>query len=195
MELTLDLNKRYTYADYLMWLDDKRRELINGLIKMMSPAPHPRHAAVNFKIAWQLEYIIKRNKGKCEVYHAPFDVRFPRNGETANNQINTVVQPDICVICDLSKIDNRGCCGAPDMIVEILSPSTLTRDVHEKFVLYEEFGVKEYWIVHPNDKSVNVFILQEDGKYDAGTLYENEGKVPVYIFDNCTMDLNDIFKK
>jgi Uma2 family endonuclease len=136
-----------------------------------------------------------RNKGKCKVYYAPFDVRFPKHGETADNKIDTVVQPDICVICDLSKIDERGCCGAPDMIVEILSPSTFKKDVTEKFTLYEESGVKEYWIVHPNDKAVTVFLLQEDGKYDAGTIYEWKGKVPVNIFDNYLIDLNDIFEQ
>jgi len=195
MELSLDMNKRYTYADYLTWLDDKTRELIHGVVKIMSPAPRVEHARTTTKIIWNLESIVKNNKGKCEVFTAPFDVRFPKHGETADNKIDTVVQPDICVICDLSKLDERGCCGAPDMIVEILSPSTLKKDVTEKFALYEESGVKEYWIVHPRDKSINVFILQEDGKYDAGTLYESEGKVPVHIFDDYLIDMNDIFEK
>ena len=193
MELTLDLNKRYTYADYLTWVDDKARELINGFIKIMSPAPRPVHAKVNLNIAAELKYVIKKNKGKCEIYHAPFDVRFPRNGEIDNNKIDTVVQPDICVICDLSKIDRRGCCGAPDMIVEILSISTAKKDMTEKFSLYEEFGVKEYWIVNPDEQTIIVFILQQNGKYDEGTIYEFEGKIPIYIFDNYQIDLDDIF--
>ena len=192
MEITLDLNKRYTYADYLTWLDDKARELINGIIKML-PAPRPKHADVSFNITWHLGAILKKNKGKCKVYTAPFDVRFPRNGETEYGKIDTVVQPDICVICDLSKIDERGCCGAPDMIVEILSPSTARKDMTEKFVLYEEAGVSEYWIVHPDSKAVTVFLRQNDGKYDAGTVYELEGKVPVHVFDDQTIDLDDIF--
>jgi Uma2 family endonuclease len=194
MELSLDMNKRYTYADYLTWLDDKSRELIHGFIKMMSPAPRIEHAKVNFNILWHLGAIVKKNKGKCKVFAAPFDVRFPKKSETTDDKIDTVVQPDICVICDLSKLDTRGCCGAPDMIVEILSPSTLKKDVTEKFALYEESGVKEYWIVHPNDKAVTVFLLQEDGKYNSGTIYECEGKVPVHVFDNCLIDLKDIFE-
>ena len=194
MELLLDLNKRYTYADYLTWLDDKARELIHGFIKMMSPAPHPIHARTSYKISFHLGLYLMRNKGKCEVFHAPFDVRFPKQGETADNQIDTVVQPDICVVCDLSKLDDRGCCGAPDLIVEILSPSTFKKDVTEKFALYEEHGVKEYWIVHPKDKAITVFLLQENGKYDEGTLYERSGKVPVYIFNNCSISLDDIFE-
>ena len=132
MELFLDVNKRYTYADYLTWIDGQARELINGFIKKMSPAPRLEHANVNTKILWNLESFIRKNKGKCKVFTAPFDVRFPKQGETADDKIDTVVQPDICVVCDLSKLDTRGCCGAPDMIVEILSPSTAKKDVSEK---------------------------------------------------------------
>jgi len=194
MELSLDLNRRYTYADYLTWLDDKARELINGFIKMMSPAPRPIHAEVSFNISGLLWGIVKRNKGRCKVFPAPFDVRLPKNGETADDRIDTVVQPDICVICDLSKLDERGCCGAPDMIVEILSPSTFKKDVTEKFTLYEESGVKEYWIVHPKDKAVTVYLLQENGKYDDGITYEWEGKIPVHTFDGYPIELNDIFE-
>jgi Uma2 family endonuclease len=193
MELTLDLKKRYTYADYLTWWDDKARELIHGFIHEMSPAPRLTHARVSRNINRRLDAIISRNKGKCEVFTAPFDVRFPKQGETADDKIDTVVQPDICVICDSSKLDERGCCGAPDMIVEILSPSTLKKDVNDKFALYEASGVKEYWIVHPRDKSITVFILQGNGKYGDGTLYESEGKVPVYIFDNYPIEWSDIF--
>jgi len=194
MELVLDLNKRYTYADYLTWIDDKTRELIHGFIRMMSPAPRRVHADVSINILRLFDAVIRKNKGICKVYYAPFDVRFPKNGETADDKIDTVVQPDICVICDLSKLDEMGCCGAPDMIAEILSPSTIKKDVFDKFTLYEEFGVKEYWIVHPKDKAVTVFILQENGKYDAGTTYEFKGKVPVHVFNGYLIDLKDIFE-
>ena len=192
MELTLDLNKQYTYADYLTWLDDVRRELIEGFVKLF-PAPRPIHARASHKISWHLEAILRKNKGKCEIYPAPFDVRFPKQGKTCDDKIDTVVQPDICVICDLSKIDQRGCCGAPDMIVEISSPSTHKKDVTLKFDLYEKSGVKEYWVVYPNDKAINVFLLQEDGKYNDGTTYEFDAKIPVHIFNNHEIDLNEIF--
>ena len=119
--LVLDLNKRYSYADYLTWIDDLRRELIDGFIKLF-PAPRMAHAKVSFNITWHLGAILKKNKGNCEVFYAPFDVRFPKDGETENDKIYTVVQPDICVVCDPSKLDEAGCCGAPDMIVEIFSP-------------------------------------------------------------------------
>jgi len=193
MELSLDLNKRYTYADYLTWLDEKARELINGFIKMMA-APRVEHAEIIKNIYRHFDSIVFKNKGKCKVFFAPFDVRFPKKGETADDKIDTVVQPDICVICDLSKLDERGCCGAPDMIVEVLSLSTYKKDVTEKFVLYETSGVKEYWIVHPKDKGIHVFLLQEDGKYDGGTMYEAKGTIPVHVFDNYCIDLKDIFE-
>ncbi len=195
MELSLDMNKRYTYADYLTWADGKMRELIHGIIKKMSPAPSLEHAEVSSNISWNLGSLIRKNKGNCKVFSAPFDVRFPKQGEMADNKIDTVVQPDICIVCDLSKLDHRGCCGAPDMIVEILSPSTFRKDVTEKFALYESSGVREYWIVHPSDKAITTFILQKDGKYDAGTTYEWEGKVPVHILNQWDIDLNDIFEK
>jgi len=183
---------RYTYADYLTRFGDLTCELINGFIKML-PAPRSVHVEVCYNISWHLGAIIRKNKGKCKVYPAPFDVRFPRNGEKTNGKIDTVVQPDICVVCDLSKIDEYGCCGAPDMIVEVFSPSTGKRDINEKFTLYEEFGVKEYWIVYPKDKAVHVFLLCDNGKYDAGTLYELEGQIPVHVFDGYSIDMNDIF--
>ena len=115
MEHTLDLSKRYTYADYLTWIDEKACELINGIIKMM-PSPVRIHAVVSKNIYRQLDFIVTKNKGQCEVYYAPVDVRLPKNGETANDKIYTVVQPDIFVVCDPSKLDKKGCLGAPDLI-------------------------------------------------------------------------------
>jgi len=193
MELSLDLKKRYTYADYLTWLDGQTRELIHGFIQMMSPAPRLRHAEVSFNISGNLWTILKKHNGICKVFTAPFDVRFPKQGETADDKIDTVVQPDICVVCDLSKLDERGCCGVPDMIVEILSPSTSKKDFNEKFNLYEESGVIEYWIVHPKDRAITVFLLQKNGKYDEGITYEWDAKVPVHIFNDHLIDLEDIF--
>jgi Uma2 family endonuclease len=190
MELILDPNKHYTYADYLTWLDDKRRELVNGFIRMMS-APKTRHQELCGNIFWELGNIIKKNKGKCKIFPSPFDVRLPRNGEREDNRIDTVVQPDICIVCDPSKLDERGCLGAPDMIVEIQSLSTARYDATVKFDLYERAGVREYWIVYPSE-GVEVFILQADGKYDNGTKYDT-GKVPVNIFDGIEIDLKDIF--
>ena len=191
MELALDLKKRYTYADYLTWADDKVRELVDGFIKMMSPKPRPIHQVVSGMLTAELIFLIKKNKGKCKVYQE-IDVRLPKNGETEDSEIYTVVSPDISVVCDQSKIDGKGCLGAPDMIVEIQSFSTAKYDLTTKFNLYQSAGVKEYWVVYPDEKGIEVFLLQHDGKYDEGTRYET-GTVPVHIFDNCEIEIDEIF--
>jgi Uma2 family endonuclease len=195
MELTLDLNRQYTYADYLTWVDDKRRELVNGFVKLMSAAS-TAHGSISMNIATDLNNHIRRHNGDCMVFSAPFDVRLPRNGERENDKIYTVVQPDICVICDPAKLDHRGCLGAPDLVVEILSPSSLRYDLTEKFTLYESSGVREYWVVSPKEPSVNVFLLQPDGKYDSGTVYEYDVEaVPVHIFEGLQLQWKNIFRK
>jgi len=191
MELILDLKKRYTYADYLTWADDKARELIDGFIKMMSPKPKPIHQLVSCSLATELTMLVKKHKGKCRVY-PEIDVRLPKNGERDNDKIYTVVSPDISVVCDPTKIDDTGCLGAPDMIVEIQSFSTAKYDLTVKFNLYEQSAVREYWVVHPFEKGIEVFLLQPDGKYDEGTKYES-GKIPVFIFDGVEIDFEDIF--
>jgi Uma2 family endonuclease len=190
MELSLDLNKRYTYADYYTWWDNTRRELLHGLIRLMSPAPAPTHQEIVLKLSSELYRFVKNHKGRCKVFQAPFDVRLPKNGEKEDNRIDTVVQPDVCIVCDLSKIDRRGCLGAPDFIAEVQSLSTAKYDTTEKFNLYEASGVREYWVVFPFD-GVQVFLLQPDGKYDAGTMY-GAGKIPVHIFDGLEIDVDEI---
>jgi Uma2 family endonuclease len=164
-------SKRYTYADYLSWADDKRRELYDGIIHDLFSAPNRIHAGISANLSFIIHWFIKKQKGKCKVYHAPFDVRLPKNGETADDKIYTVVQPDICVICDPAKLDEKGCVGAPDLIVEVQSPSTAKHDLNDKFKLYEEAGVKEYWVIFPGDRSLMVFLLQKNGQFDDGTLY------------------------
>jgi len=188
----LSRSQRYTYADYQKWLDEKRRELINGIVYDFG-APRRMHAQISSLLLYYVLSFIKKWKGKCKVYPAPFDVRFPKNGETADDKIYTVVQPDICVVCDPKKLDEKGCIGAPDLIVEVQSPSTAKKDMNEKFFLYEESGVKEYWVVYPKEKALTVFVLQKNGKYNAGTTYEYEAKVPVSIFKGLEIDLKELF--
>jgi len=183
----------YTYADYLSWMDEQRRELINGVAYLFS-APSRFHAGITSELLSIFKWFVKKRKGKCQIYHAPFDVRLPKKGETTNEKIDTVVQPDICVVCDPNKLDDAGCIGAPDLIVEVQSPSTAQRDLREKFDLYEQSGVREYWIVYPGDKGLTVYLLQEDGKYDKGTTYVFSGKVPVGIFDGLEIDLKELFE-
>lgn len=189
----LDPKKRYTYADYLTWEDNIRRELIDGRVYVL-PTPWRIHAETSGNLLFAFSCFRKKRKRKFEVYHAPFDVRLPLDGATENDKIYTVVQPDICVICDPLKLDEMGCLGAPDLVVEVLSPSTGKKDMNEKFNLYEAAGVKEYWVIYPKDKALNVFILQHNGKYDDGTTYEKTDKVPVHIFKGLEIDLEEIFK-
>ncbi len=191
--LNLDMNKRYTYADYLTWMDDVRRELINGIVKLMTPAPSRKHQDLSVNFTRVLGNFVF-NKG-CKVYHAPSDVRLPKNGKDKNDKdIYTVVQPDIYVVCDLSKLDDKGCLGAPDFIIEIVSAQHAKRDVKEKFDLYEKHGVKEYWIVNPNDENVNVFVLDENGKYQFRGIFAGDDKIPVDVFDGeLKVDLTEVF--
>jgi Uma2 family endonuclease len=156
----------------------------------MSPAPTPQHQKIIFKLSGELYHFIRKNKGKCEVFPAPFDVRLPKNGEKEDDKIDTVVQPDICIVCDPAKIDRRGCLGAPDFIAEVQSLSTSKYDLTQKFTLYEASGVREYWVVFPSE-GVQVFLLQSNGKYDEGTMYEN-GKIPIHIFGGLEIDLEEI---
>ena len=156
MEITninqLDLNKTYTFADYLLWRFKERVELIKGKILKMSPAPAPNHQRISQKINQKLYSFFENTP--CELFYAPFDVRLPyKTGE-----ILTVVQPDLCVICDQNKIDDKGCLGAPDLVIEILSPG------NSKFSLYEESGVSEYWVVDTSEKFILIYSL-ENGEY------------------------------
>jgi len=192
--LNLDLSKRYTYADYLTWMDDQRRELINGFIHLMS-APIRIHQHISGELFAFVRAFIKKRKAKCRIYYAPFDVRLPIAGHTEDDKIRDVVQPDICVICDPSKLDDKGCIGAPDLIVEILSPSTEKHDRKVKFNLYEVAGVREYWLVEPKTKTVHVFLLQPDGKYNSGTVYDCDQKAPVHIFEGLEIDLKELFEE
>jgi len=189
-------SKRYSYLDYLSWADDKMRELLNGIVYTLS-APFRNHAEFTSNFMVKAGSYIAEKKGKCKIYHAPFDVRLSLNGETADKEIFNVVQPDICVVCDASKLDEKGCLGAPDLIVEVISPSTAKKDLNEKFNLYEAAGVCEYWVVYPKDKGITVFLLQEDGKYDPGTTYQLVGEkvcVPVHTLEGLVIDLNELFE-
>jgi len=189
----LDFTKQYTYADYIKWRFKERVELIKGWIYKMSPAPSSSHQKISFRIS---NILFNKIENKCEIYPAPFDVRLFKNiGKS--DEIVTVVQPDICIICDKTKIDKKGCLGAPDMIVEILSPSTAKKDYNEKFYLYQENLIKEYWIVNPDAKSIEVFTLDKKNKYQSVGIYsEYDGftEVPVNIFPELKLSLKEIFE-
>ena len=192
--LNLDINKRYSYADYLTWMDDVRRELFDGLIKLMTPAPSRIHQRISTKLTRIIDVFLKEKS--CEVYHAPSDVRFPKdNTSNDDKQVYTVLQPDLFVVCDLSKLDDRGCLGAPDLIIEIISAKNSKRDLKDKFDIYQEHGVREYWIVNPNDENVSVFVLSENGKYQLVGMYAEDDKIPVNIFNgDLKVDLTEVFQ-
>jgi len=188
----LDLSKQYTYADYLNWCFKERVELIKGWIYKMSPAPKRIHQKVEGVLFHRMYSFAERQN--CEVYSAPFDVRLQKT--TGDDRaINTVVQPDICVICDVSKLDDAGCLGAPDWIVEILSDSTAKKDYNEKFNLYEENGVREYWIVNPYSKSVEVFALRGATYQSLDIFNENRGHTYVQgaLFPELQIPLAEVF--
>lgn len=182
-------NKKYTYEDYLKWPDDQRIELINGQIYLMTP-PLRIHQKISGAIYTQFSNYLKDRE--CEVYYAPFGVRLPKENEK-DKDIDTVVEPDIIVVCDKSKLDNEGCKGAPDLIVEIVSPTSARRDKIEKFNLYERYGVKEYWIVEPEEGIISVFTLQDNKRYGRPESYAVDNKIKVSIFDELVIDLKDVF--
>ncbi|MCI5194649.1 MAG: Uma2 family endonuclease [Candidatus Electrothrix sp. AW5] len=186
MALPQQSQTAYSYADYTSWDDQERWELINGEAWAMSPAPSRLHQAVLSRIFYALfDHFKEKN---CEVYPAPFDVRLPDTpktktaDDTEDIAITTVVQPDISVICDRKKLDDRGCVGAPDLIIEILSPSTAAKDLKVKRLLYEQHGVTEYWLLHPTDKIAMLYTLINNSQNSQESQY---GKARV-------VDCNDV---
>ena len=185
----LDVTKTYTYADYLLWEFSERVELIKGKIFKMSPAPSRMHQAISRNIEFKLFSHLQ--KQTCEVYDAPFDVRLSKKKK--DKLIETVVQPDICVICDIVKLDDRGCLGAPDLIVEILSPSTKKKDITDKYVLYEQNEVKEYWIVDVINQTLLKYVLQNK-KYVGEKILDASENVTSTIFPDLTIELSEVFE-
>ncbi|MDR3333815.1 MAG: Uma2 family endonuclease [Treponema sp.] len=175
----------YTYTDYLGWNENERIEIIDGVVYMMA-APSAIHQWVVGELFGQLRDFLK--KKSCRAFVAPFAVRlFPQ----ANLRDDTVVEPDIVVICDRSRLDERGCNGAPNLIMEVLSPSNHEHDEQVKFWQYLSAGVREYWIVDPQKKLVQVNIL-EQGYYHT-TMYDEHTKVPVTVLPECFITLTDVF--
>ncbi|MEJ7692029.1 Uma2 family endonuclease [Daejeonella sp.] len=186
----IDLSLTYSYANYLTWLFDDRVELIEGKVFKMSPAPSPLHQEVSASISYSLYHYLK-NKS-CKVYYAPFDVRFPKES-LADKCIYTVLQPDICVICDTSNIDDRGCIGAPDIVIEILSPGNNIKELLNKYNIYEEFEVKEYWVVSAMEKTFLKYTLDSIGKYQPSRLFTLGEKVYSEILPGFELDLDEVF--
>ena len=189
----LDLNRTYSYADYLTWRFDEAVELIKGKITLMSPAPNVKHQRVSMNLSRPLSNFF--NHKKCQVFAAPFDVRLydRKKSILASQDIHTVVQPDLCVICDVQKLDETGCNGAPDWIIEILSKGNSKREMTIKYDLYQESGVIEYWLVYPEQQAIHQFVLDEKGCYQLKRMYA-DGIATPYLFPELAVDLAEVFE-
>ncbi len=191
MGLAVRKDEHFTYADYLAWDDGERWELIGGQAFNMTPAPNKKHQDIAFQLVLQIG---NQLKGKpCKAYFAPFDVLLPLDNEKEGD-IPNVVQPDISIICDTRKLNEKGCLGAPDVIIEILSPETSRKDKKDKFFLYEQAGVKEYWLVSPWERLVHVFYLEPDGRYGRPEIYDETSVIQLKAVRGLTIELNPIFK-
>lgn len=186
----LDIQQHYTYQDYLRWPDDIRYELLDGVPFMMS-APSTLHQRVIRELVRQIgNFLVGKS---CEVFPAPFDVCLAVT-DAADDQISNVVQPDISVICDSHKIHDKGCKGAPDWIIEVLSPSTASRDLIYKLRQYERYGVHEYWVVHPVDRVVMMWQLSADtGRYGAVLIEETQGTQASGLFPDLVLEWDVLF--
>ena len=190
---TQKINIKYTYADYLKWPENERWEIIDGTAYDMTPAPSTFHQRISRRFLTIFENFLKGQK--CEVFAAPFDIILPATDET-ELESQTVVQPDISIICDKNKIKENGCVGAPDLIIEILSPATSKKDMTVKFELYEYHKVKEYWLVHPEDKYAMVFKLDsKTNRYGRPDIYLQKAKIKVGVLKGLSIKLDDVFKE
>ncbi|WP_375416394.1 Uma2 family endonuclease [uncultured Hymenobacter sp.] len=191
----LDPNGTYTYADYLSWQFTELVELLRGKVMRRMSAPTDQHQALVGELHFLLKAHLRRHA--CQVRIAPYDVRLIKRGTSprpADTAIHTVVQPDICVICDPAKIERRGCLGAPDLIIEVTSPGTAARDWKDKFDLYEENEVGEYWIVTPQESSLAAFVRDEaSGRYRLVGEYAGPGAIPCHTLPGLAMDWTDVF--
>jgi Uma2 family endonuclease len=187
----LDLSKTYSYADYLTWQFKERLEIWKGKIAKMSPAPntvHQRAASNLHGIMWS-----KFKNHTCSLFSAPFDVRLlDKKKSTADKDVFTVVQPDLCVICNENKLDLRGAFGAPDLVIEILSPGNSKKEMKYKFDLYQEAGVLEYWIVNPADRTFLIYELRDSIFVGLHPLIE-EDKITSPLFPQLDFILEEIF--
>ena len=188
----LDFNGNYNYADYLTWQFKEAVELIKGKILPLA-APSRRHQGIIRDLTVIMHpYLLK---GKCWLYPAPFDVRLLDKHKSlkANKTIYTVVQPDICVICDLSKLDDKGCIGTPDLAIEILSSGNSKREMKTKKDLYEENQVREYWIIDPEHETAHQYVLTETGVYSPPIIYVSDEILRCVIFPGLVIQLEDLF--
>lgn len=190
----LNPNGLYTYADYLTWRFDEAVELIKGKIQLMCPAPTARHQKLSRNLLLKVGNYLDKNP--CQIFHAPFDVKLYNNKKSrlSDQEIYSVVQPDLCVVCDAQKITEQGCSGAPDWIIEILSKGNSKKEMRLKFELYEESGVLEYWMVYPYEQALYQFALNPSiEKYQLAAMYAEDEIATPMLFPDLKINLADIF--
>lgn len=186
----IEQKNSFTYEDYMNRPDNERWEILDGTPIMMAP-PSRVHQKILVELLTQFSTYLRDKT--CEVYPAPFGVRLPKGYEKDDNEIQTVVEPDIAVICDKNKLDDKGCKGAPDLIIEVVSPSSAKIDKLIKFNKYEKSGVKEYWIIEPEAKIVSIFTLGENGRYGRPDIYSDNDNIKVGIFEDLVIKLERVF--
>jgi len=191
MGLALRDTEYHSYTDYLQWTDNNY-ELIDGEAYFMAPAPNLEHQEVAGEIFRQIANALIGKK--CRVFIAPIDVRLTQQVDSNDDQIDTVVQPDVIVVCDNSKLDRRGVCGAPDWVLEVLSPATASHDQIKKRKLYERHGVREYWLVHPIDRILTIYRLQ--GKeFAKPSFIELSGETAISVLDGVVIQWDDLLTR
>lgn len=190
----LDLTKTYSYADYVTWQFQETVELIKGKILLMSLAPNVKHQRLSANLSGLLYNFLKHKP--CQFFAAPFDVRLydRKKSLLASQDIHTVVQPDLCVICHPEILDQQGCNGAPDWIIEIVSKGNAKRDMQIKYELYLESGVQEYWLIYPNDQVIHQFVLDEQGQYQLKHMYTDDDVATSHLFPDFSVALMDVFE-
>ena len=190
----LDSDATYSYADYLTWQLDKAVELIRGKVMLMSPAPNVKHQSIVTNLGGVLyQFFYKK---PCKLFYAPFDVRLYDQHKPikADQEIYTVIQPDLSVICNPEKLTEQGCLGAPDWIIEILSPGNSKKEMQTKYALYQESGVKEYWMIYPYEKAVHQFVLDaKTEKYQLIAMFAEEDYASPQVFPDLKIDLQEVF--
>ena len=190
----LDLTKTYSYADYLTWQFKDVIELIKGKVSLMSPAPNVKHQSIETNLSRPLSHYFWRKR--CKLFYAPFDVRlYDRKKSILKNEESfTVVQPDLCVVCHPEILDEQGCNGAPDWIIEILSEGNNKKEMRLKYDLYEENGVGEYWLVYPYEQAVHQFVLNEEKqKYELAAMFSGDDIATPVLFPELKIDLTEVF--
>lgn len=188
----LKADEKFTYTDYQTWPDDERWELIEGEAWDMSPAPNTRHQGISMILSGEIYNYLKDKP--CTIFAAPFDVRLQEEEDSSENEIISVVQPDIAVICNKEKIDKKGCLGAPDIVIEILSPSTAFKDETNKLKLYEKHGIREYWIVNPEANYIIIYHLKGN-RFNKPEYYRDNDIIESSVLKDLRINLADIFKQ